>query len=136
MADAALKEEMRVALTQKMVKAKMGPDFTQLQSDDAFRDIVASLDGWDELSGVEKKERSVSLFGESSKSKGYKLAKKYRLVEVGAVLHVLTKAGGDVDLPDGGGEGMEDMLSSADGVRRLVSDVDSYSPAKLICSPA
>ena len=35
MADAALKEEMRVAFAQKMVEAKSGLDFTQLQSDGA-----------------------------------------------------------------------------------------------------
>ena len=122
MSDAAVKEEMRVAFTEKMKEGKAGLDFTQLQSDESFGDIVASLEGWNELSGAEKKERSVSLFGEAGKTKGYKLAAKYRLLEVGGVLHVLTKAGGEVELPDGGGEGMDEMLSSADGPKRLVPE--------------
>ena len=122
MSDAAAKEAMRVAFTQKMTEEKARLDFSQLQSDDSFRDIVASLDGWNELSGGEKKERSTALFGETGSTKGYKLASKYRLLEVGGVLHVLTKAGGEVELPDGGGGGMEGMLSSAGGPKRLVPE--------------
>ena len=76
MAD-AVKEEMRVASGQKMAQSKLGLDFTSVQSNEEFEDIKASLDGWDELSGAERKERAVALFGESSKSKAYKLAKKY-----------------------------------------------------------
>ena len=77
MADAALKEDMRVAFTEKMKEEKVRLDFTQLQSDEAFGDIVSSLEDWNDLSGAEKKQRSMSLFGESGKTKGYKLAKKY-----------------------------------------------------------
>jgi hypothetical protein len=87
---------------------------------------VALLDGWDELSGAERRERSVSLLGESSKSKGYKLAKKYQLVDVGGVIHVLTRAGDDDPLVEGGGEGMEGPLPSADGPKRLVSEGDMF----------
>ena len=93
MAD-AVKEEMRVAFGQKMAQAKLGLEFSSVQSDGEFADILAVLDGWDDLSGAERKERSVSIFGESSKSKGYKLARKYHLVDVGGIVHVLTKDGG------------------------------------------
>jgi hypothetical protein len=86
-----------------MKEEKARLDFSQLQSDESFGDIVTSLDGWMELNGPEKKERSVRLFGEGCQSKGYKLWSKYRLVEVGGVFHVLTKAGGEIDPPDGGG---------------------------------
>jgi hypothetical protein len=113
---------MCVAFTQKMKEGKAGLDFTLLLSDEEIGNIVASLEGWNELSGPEKKERSVSLFGEACKTKGYKLAAKYNLAEVGSVLHVLTKGGGNVDLLDGGGEGTDEMLSSADGPKRLVSE--------------
>ena len=122
MSDAAAKEAMRVAFTDKMQEEKKGLDFSQLQSDEAFRDLVACLGGWNDLSGGEKIERSVSLFGETGRTKGYKLAKKYRLLEVGGVLHVFTKGGDEVELPDGGGGGMEGMLSSAGGPKRLVPE--------------
>ena len=54
-----------------------------MQSDGEFADILAVLDEWDGLSGAERKERSVIILGESSKSKGYKLARKYHLVRGG-----------------------------------------------------
>ena len=122
MSDAAVKEEKRVAFTEKMKVEMSGLDFSQLQSDESFGDIVASLDGWMELSGPEKKERSVSLFGQACQTKGYKLASKYRLLKVGGALHVLTKAGGEVETTDGGGGGMEGTLSSAGGPKRLVQE--------------
>ena len=122
MSDAAVKEEKRVKFTEKMKEEKGRLEFSPLQSDASFGDIVASLDGWMELNGPEKKERAVSLFGESCQTKGYKLAGKYRLVEVGGVLHVFTKAGGEVEPPDGGGGVVEGMLPSAGGPKRLVSE--------------
>ena len=87
MSDAAVKEEMRVAFIGKMKEGKAGLDFTLLLSDEEIADIVASLEGWNELTGPEKKERSVSLFGEACKTKGYKLAKKYNLAEVGSIVY-------------------------------------------------
>ena len=107
----------RVAFIGKMEEGKAGLDFTLLLSDDAIADIAASLEGWSELTGPEKKERSVSLFGQACQSKGYKLAEKYNLAEVGSELHFLT----NVDLLDGGGEGTDEMLSSTHGPKRLVS---------------
>ena len=105
-----------------ILQEKAGLEFTQLQTDESFGDIVASLEGWEDLSGLEKKQRSVSLFGETGKTKGYKLAKKYQVLEVGSVLHVLTKRGSEVELPDGGGEGMQDVVASVDGPKRLVPE--------------
>ena len=69
MSDAAVKEEMRVAFTQKMTEEKGRLDFTQLQSDESFNDIVSSLEDWNDLSGAEKKQRSMSLFGETGRTK-------------------------------------------------------------------
>ena len=61
MSDAAVKEEKRLAFTEKMKEEKARLDFSPLQSDASFGDIVTSLDGWMELNaGPEKKERSVS----------------------------------------------------------------------------
>ena len=57
MAD-VVKEEMRVAFEQKMAQAKLGLDFTSVQSNDEFAEIVALLTGWADLSGAERKERS------------------------------------------------------------------------------
>ena len=87
------KEEMRPIFAQKVEQGKLGLEYTQLQSDDSFADIVASLQDWDELSGAEKKERTTSIFGEVNKSKGYKLAGKYRLLYVNGVAHVLERRG-------------------------------------------
>ena len=92
MAD-AVKEEMRAAFAQKIEQGKLGLEFTQLQSDESFAEIVSSLEGWDELTGAEKRERTVSLFGENNRSKGYKLAAKFRLLEVRGIVHVLTRCG-------------------------------------------
>ena len=56
-----------------------------------------------------RRERFIALFGESSKSKAYKLAKKYQLVDVGGVAHVFTRAGDDTLAPgvEEGGVGLE-----------------------------
>ena len=62
----------------------------------------------------------------SERSKGYKLAAKYRLLYVNGVVHVLTKRGrgegGPVAL--GGVEGEE--TSDAGDVRRLVPECDLF----------
>jgi hypothetical protein len=126
MADAEL-EEMRGAFAEKISQGKLGLEYTQLQSDNSFADIVASLQDWDELSGAEKKERTTSIFGEVNKSKGYKLAGKYRLLYVNGVAHVLERrgkgGGGPVAL--GGAEGGEETSGAGD-VRRLVPEGDLF----------
>ena len=120
------KEEMRGVFAQKIEQGKLGLEFTQLQTDENFADVVAVLEDWDDLTGAERKERTTSIFGEVNKSKGYKLAGKYRLLYVNGVVHVLTKrakgGGGPVAL--GGVDGEE--TSGAGDVRRLVPEGDLF----------
>ena len=116
------KEEMRVAFLQKVAQLKLELEFTQLHSKESFADLVACLTDWDTLNGKEKTERTISIYGEVNKSKGYKLAGKYRLLFVNDVPHVLEKfgKGGQVPVALGGAEGEE--TSDAVDVRRLVPE--------------
>jgi hypothetical protein len=67
----------------------------------------------------------VSLFGEANKSKGYKLANKYFLLDVVGKMHVLTKGGkGSVPVALGGGDG-DEMLGAGDS-KRLVCEGDLF----------
>ena len=68
----------------------------------------------------------MSFFGETSKSKGYKLASKYHLMDVGGIVHVLTKGGGGVVVPVERGEGEGDHTSGADDVGRLVPEGELF----------
>ena len=114
---------MRAAFAQKLAQSKLQLDFTSVQSNEEFDSIKASIGGWQELSGAERKERAVALSGESSKSKAYTLAKKYQLVDVGGVAHVLTRGGDDTPTPgaDGAGLGLEAQPPTAGGLKRLVA---------------
>lgn len=122
MADAG-KEEMRVAFAQKIAQLKLELDFTQLHSKESFADLVACLVDWETLSGGERAERTVSIFGEANRSKGYKLAGKFQLLMVNDVPHVLEKfgKGGQVPVALGGAEGEEETSDAVD-VRRLVPE--------------
>ena len=68
-----------------------------------------------------------AIFGEVNKSKGYKLAGKYRLLYVNGVAHVVEKRGkgGRVPAALGGAEG-EEETSNAGDVRRLVPEGDLF----------
>ena len=91
---------MRAAFTAKLAQAVGGKDFTVIESNENFENVKASIEGWGALSGPERRERATALFGDASKSKAYKLAKKYHeLVIVGDVPHVLTKGGEDTPDP-------------------------------------
>ena len=121
-----MKEAMRVAFLQKVAQCKLGLQFSQVQTDDSFADIVSVLDGWDELTGAEKRERTVSLFGENNRSKGYKLAGKYRLLDLNGVVHVLTRSGKKGGVPvELGGDGGEETSDAGDA-RRLVPESDLF----------
>ena len=122
MADAG-KEEMRVAFAQKIAQLKLELDFTQLHSKESFADLVACLVDWETLSGGERAERTVSIFGEANRSKGYKLAGKFQLLMVNDVPHVLEKfgKGGQVPVALGGAAGEEETFDAVD-VRRLVPE--------------
>ena len=122
MADAG-KEEMRVAFAQKVAQLKLELDFTQLHSKESFADLVACLVDWDTLSGGERAERTVSIYGEANRSKGYKLAGKFQLLMVNDVPHVLEKfgKGGQVPVALGGAAGEEETFDAVD-VRRLVPE--------------
>jgi len=98
MADAG-KEEMRVVFAQKIAQLKLELDFTQLHSKESFADLVACLVDWDTLTGGERAERTVSIYGEANKSKGYKLAGKFQLLMVNDVPHVLEKFGKGGQVP-------------------------------------
>ena len=134
MADAG-KEEMRLAFLQKVAQLKLELEFTQLHSKESFADLVACLMDWDTLSGGERAERTVSIYGEINKSKGYKLASKYQLLIVKDVPHVLEKfgKGGQVPVALGGAEGEEETSDAVD-VRRVVFSWCSTSRAE--ASPA
>ena len=121
------KEEMRVVFAQKIEQGKLGLEYTQLQSDSNFADVVAVLEDWDDLNDAQRKEKTTAIFGEVNKSKGYKLAGKYRLLYVNGVAHVIEKRGkgGRVPAVLGGAEG-EEETSNAGDVRRLVPEGDLF----------
>ena len=121
------KEEMRGVFAQKIEQGKLGLEYTQLQSASNFADVVAMLEDWDDLNGAQRKEKTTAIFGEVNKSKGYKLASKYRLLHVDGVAHVVEKCGkgGRVPAVLGGAEG-EEEISNAGDVRRLVPEGDLF----------
>ena len=120
------KEEMRVVFAQKVEQGKLGLEYTQLQSDENFADVVAVLEGWDDLNGAQRKEKTTAIFGEVNLSKGYTLAGKYRLLYVNGLAHVVEKRGkARVPVALGGAEGEKESSNAVD-VRRLVPEGDLF----------
>ena len=126
MADAE-REEMRVAFLEKIAEGKGERDYTQVQSDANFADLVSVLEDWDKLTGAQRKERTTSIYGEANISKGYKLASKYRLLYVNGVAHIVEKFGKESGVPPalGGAEGEGEPVPAVD-VRRLVPEGDLF----------
>ena len=124
----AEKEVMRAAFARKLAQSKLHLDFTSVQSNEEFDSIKASIGGVaGTVSGAERKERAVALFGESSKPKAYKLAKKYQLVDVGGVAHVLTRVRDDTPVPGVEGAGVfVAQPPTADGLKRLVPEGELF----------
>ena len=52
------KEVMCAAFTEKLAQEKLGLDFTAIQSNEEFENVKASIDGWEALSGPERRERA------------------------------------------------------------------------------
>ena len=64
------KEAMRAAFLQKIEQGKLGLEFTQLQDEERFADLVNCLKDWETLTGGERAERTISILERQTSPRG------------------------------------------------------------------